>query len=123
MDIDPLIQLQMVRDRFIVGQPEGALCRHLDSLGPDTPMADIVGCFRVWESHTELASSRQMGTDRHSLHAVCQVMDHKQSPVESPGTESFGPGSPHSAINGSDTSITAGGAGTIEIDGFGDYVT
>ena len=26
-------------------------------------------------------------------------------------------------INGSDTSITAGGAGTIEIDIFGDHVT
>ena len=47
VDIDPLIQLQMVRDRFIDGQPEGALRRHLDSLGPDTPMADIVDCCRV----------------------------------------------------------------------------
>ena len=61
MDIDPLIQLQMVRDRFIDGQPECALRRHLDSLGPDTPMADIVDCCRVWESQIELASSRQMG--------------------------------------------------------------
>ena len=72
MDIDPLIQLQMVRDRFIDGQVECALRRHLDSLGPDTPMADIVDCCRVWESHIEVASSRQMGTDRHSPHAVCQ---------------------------------------------------
>ena len=76
VDIEPLIQLQMVRDRFIDGQPECALHRHLDSLGPDTPMADIVDCCRVWESHIELASSRQMGTDRHSLYAVCQVTDH-----------------------------------------------
>ena len=44
IDIDPLIQLQMVRDRFIDGQAECALHRHLDSLGPDTPMADIVDC-------------------------------------------------------------------------------
>ena len=42
VDIDPLIQLQMVRDRFIDGHAECALHRHLDSLGPDTPMADIV---------------------------------------------------------------------------------
>ena len=73
MDIDPLVQLQMVRDRFIDGQAECARRRHLDSLGPDTPMADIVDCCRVWESHIELASSRQMGTDRHSPGAVCQV--------------------------------------------------
>ena len=45
MDIDPLIQLQMVRDHFIDGQPECALRRHLDSLGPDTPMADIVDVY------------------------------------------------------------------------------
>ena len=79
----------MVRDRFIDGQPECALRRHLDSLGPDTPMAHIVDCCRVWESHIELASSRQMGTDRHSSRAVCQLTDHEQSPVESPGTESL----------------------------------
>ena len=144
VDIDPLIQLQMERDRFIDGQAECALRRHLDSLGPDTPMADIVDCCRVWESHIELASSRQMGTGRHSPRAVCQVTEDKQSPVGSPETESLediirkllparppleaapipsGPISPHSAINGSDTSITAGGAGTIEIDRFGDHVT
>ena len=89
VDIDPLIQLQMVRDRFIDGQPECALRRHLDSLGPDTPMADIVDCCHVWESHIELASSRQMGTDRHSPRAVCQVTDHEQSLVGSPETESL----------------------------------
>ena len=32
-DIDSSIQLQMVRDRFIDGQTECALRRHLDSLG------------------------------------------------------------------------------------------
>ena len=32
IDIDPSIQLQMVRDRFIDGQAECALRRHLDSL-------------------------------------------------------------------------------------------
>ena len=88
VDIDPLIQLRMVRDHFIDGQPECTLRQHLDSLGPDTPMADIVDCCRVWESHIELASSRQMGTDRHSSpRVVCQVTDHKQSPVGSPETE------------------------------------
>ena len=37
-DIESSIQLQMVRGRFIDGQAECALCRHLDSLGPVTPM-------------------------------------------------------------------------------------
>ena len=89
IDIDPLIQLRMVRDRFIDGQAECALRRHLDSLGPDTPMADIVDYCRVWESHIEVASSRQMGTDRHSPRAVCQVTGDSQSPAGSPGTESL----------------------------------
>ena len=89
MDINPLIQLQMVRDLFIDGQAECALRRHLDSLGPDTPMADIVDCSRVWESHNELASGRQMGTDRQSPRAVCQVTVDGQSSVESPDTESL----------------------------------
>ena len=47
MDIDTMIQLQMVRDRFIDGQAECALHTHLDSLGPNTPMNDIVDCCRV----------------------------------------------------------------------------
>ena len=89
MDIDPLIQLQMVWDRLIDGQSECVLHRHMDNLGPDTPMADIVDCCHVWESHMELVSSWQMETDRHSLRAVCQVTDHEQSPVGSPETESL----------------------------------
>ena len=51
MDIDTSIQLQIVRDCFIDGQAECALRRHLDSLGPNTPMTDIVDCCRVLESH------------------------------------------------------------------------
>ena len=89
VDIDPLIQLQMVRDRLINGQAECALRRHLNSLGPDTPMADIVDCSRVWESHIELASGHQIGTDRQSPRAVCQVTVDGQSSVESPETESL----------------------------------
>ena len=56
VDIDPMIQLQMVRDRFIDGQAECALRRLLDSLRSDTPMTDIVDCCRVWESHIKVAS-------------------------------------------------------------------
>ena len=54
MDIDLKIQLQMVRDRFIDGQAERALHRHFDSLGPNTPMTDIVDCCRIWERHCEV---------------------------------------------------------------------
>ena len=64
MDIDPLIQLQMVRDRFIDGQAECALRRHLDSLGPDTPMADIVD-FMFQHLHSHIAHFdwlKQVGT-------------------------------------------------------------
>ena len=76
----------MVRDRFIDGQAECALRRHLDSLGSDTPMADIVDCCRVWESHIEVAIKQQARTDRHPARAVCQVTEDEQSPVESPET-------------------------------------
>ena len=87
IDMDPLIQLQMVRERFIDGQAECALRRHLDSLGSDTPMADIVDCCRVWESHIEVEIEQQTRTDRRPACAVSQVMVDKQSPVESPETE------------------------------------
>ena len=45
----------MVRDHFIDGQAERALRRHLDSLGPDTPIPDIFDI--VGDLVTELASS------------------------------------------------------------------
>ena len=77
----------MVRDRFINGRAECALRRHVDSLGPDTPMADIVDGCRVWESHVEVETKQQPRKDRHPPRAVCQVMEDEQSPVESPETE------------------------------------
>ena len=48
MDIDLKIQSQMVRDRLIDGQAECALRRHLDSLGPNTPIPDIVDIYRIF---------------------------------------------------------------------------
>ena len=42
-----------MRDRFIAGQEHHALRRHLDSVGPDTPISVIVDRCRVWESHEE----------------------------------------------------------------------
>ena len=72
IDIDTPIQLLMVWDRFINGQAECALCRHLDRLGPHTPMADIVDCCRVWECHCKVESTPRMNEDRC---AVCQVTE------------------------------------------------
>ena len=53
MDIDLKIQLRMVRDRFIDGQAERALRKHLDSLGPNTPMTDIVDTVKWKFSHEQ----------------------------------------------------------------------
>ena len=47
VDVDASVRLQLVRDRFIDGQEKRALRRHLDSVGPDTPIADIVDRCRV----------------------------------------------------------------------------
>ena len=73
IDIDISIPLQMVRDRFIDGQVECALRRHLDSLGPDTHMADIVDCCRVWESHRDVETEPRTSVDRRPARAICQV--------------------------------------------------
>ena len=62
-DVNTSIQLQLVRDRFIAGQAECALRRHLDSMGPDTRMRDIVDSCRVWESHAEATDSWGGGQD------------------------------------------------------------
>ena len=53
VDVEPSVRLQLVRDKFITGQHQLALRRHLDSAGPDTPMVNIVDKCRVWESHEE----------------------------------------------------------------------
>ena len=55
VDVDAPVRLQLVCDRFITGQEHRALrvSRHLDSVGPDTPISDIVDRCRVWESHED----------------------------------------------------------------------
>ena len=75
MDIDLKIQWQMVRDRFINGQAECALRRHLDSLGPNTPISDIVNCCRIWERHCEVEIQPQTGADRRPVHVIGQVTE------------------------------------------------
>ena len=89
IDIDISIQLQMVCDRFIDGQVECALRRHLDSLEPDTPMADIVDCCRVWESHRDVETEPRTSADRRLARAICQVTVDEQIPNIPPETETL----------------------------------
>ena len=88
-DIYSLIQLQMVQDRFIDGQAECALRRHLDSFGPDTPMQNIVDRCRMWESHNDASVRRNGGSDLHSPRAVYQVTEDSQSPAVSTESETL----------------------------------
>ena len=89
IDIDSSIQIQMVRDRFIDGQVECALRRHLDSLKPETPMSDIVDSCRAWESHRDVGTELRTRSDRRPLHAVCQVAVDEQIRTPLPETESL----------------------------------
>ena len=52
-DLNVSACLQLVRGRFIAGQRKCSIRRHLDSVGPGTPIRDIVDRCRVWESHAE----------------------------------------------------------------------
>ena len=84
VEVDPTVRLQLVRDKFITGQTQLALRRHLDSAGPDTPMVDIVDKCRVWESHAELRGRGrpemecEPGTSRGVFHVREQVMNDKK---------------------------------------------
>ena len=81
-DVNSSIQWQLVRDRFIAGQAECALRRHIDGMGPDSPMRDIVDSCRMWESHTEATNSWSGGPDPEFPRAIYQVAEDTQSPVE-----------------------------------------
>ena len=87
MDIDLKIQSQMVRDRFIDGQAECALRRHLDSLRPNTPIPDIVDCCRIWERHSEVEIQPQAGADRCPVRVIGQVTEVEPTPAMIPETE------------------------------------
>ena len=81
MDIDLKIQSQMVRDRFISGQAECSLRIHLDSLGPNTPIPDIVDCCRIWERHCEVEIQPQTGADRRPVCVIGQVTEVELTPA------------------------------------------
>ena len=73
MDVDAPVRLQLVRDRFITGQEHRALRRHLDNVGPDTPISDIVDRCQVWESHEERNSRPRAGHEPTGSRGVFQV--------------------------------------------------
>ena len=52
-DMGPTARLRLLRDRLVAGHDNCALCRHLDSVPPETPIRDIVDRCRVWESRAD----------------------------------------------------------------------
>ena len=88
VDVDPTVRLQLVRDKFITGQQQLALRRHLDSAGPDTPMVNIVDKCRVWESHEERHSRTEVecepGTSRGVFQVREQVRDDQKEEAAEP---------------------------------------
>ena len=58
--------IRIIRDRFVAGHDSCALCRHLDSVPPETPIQDIVDRCRVWESHADTEARRfsKLGPER-----------------------------------------------------------
>ena len=81
MDVDLNTQLQMVRDRFIDGQADRSLHRHLASLKPNTPMIEMVDSCRIWERHCEPEIRPRMGTNKGSVHRVGQVAENRPIPA------------------------------------------
>ena len=73
VDVDAAVRLQLVRDRFITGQEQRALRRHLDSVGPDTPISVIVDRCRVWESHEERNSRPRAECEPANSRGVFQI--------------------------------------------------
>ena len=57
-DMGQTARLRLIRDRFIAGHSNCDLCRHLDSVSPETPIRDVVDRCRVWESHADPAVRR-----------------------------------------------------------------
>ena len=69
------MRLQLGRDRFIAGQAECSFCKHLDSVGLDTLIRDIVDRCRVWESNAEDMGSWGIGYSPERPRAAYQVVN------------------------------------------------
>ena len=81
MDVDLNTQLQMVRDRFIDGQADRSLRRHLASLKPNTPMIEMVDSCRIWERNCEPEIRPRMGTNKGPVHMAGQVVEDRPIPA------------------------------------------
>ena len=57
-DMGQTARLRLIRDWFIAGHSSCELCRHLDSVPPETPIRDVVDHCRVWESPADPAVRR-----------------------------------------------------------------
>ena len=82
-----------MRDRFIIGQENRALRRHLDSVGPDTPISDIVDRCHVWESHDQ-SNSRPMARHeptgpRGGFQVTQQISDEHSETESNPAPSEF----------------------------------
>ena len=75
VDVDAAVRLQLVRDKFIAGQKQRALRRHLDCAGPDTPISSFVDKCRVWESHEERNSRSRADCEPGNSRGVFQVRE------------------------------------------------
>ena len=71
---------QMVRDRFIDGQADRSLRRHLASLKPSTLMIEMVDSCRIWERHCEPEIRPRMGTNKGPVHMASQVTEDRPMP-------------------------------------------
>ena len=115
-DVDASVRVKLVWDKFIAGQRQCALRRHLDSAGPDTPISSFVDKCRVWESHEEQNSRpgaewepvnargvfqvREQGSDDHSgrqtepdsnFSDFGNLANRLREMVQQPSMEGFGP--------------------------------
>ena len=81
MEVDLNTQLHMVRDRFIDGQADRSLRRHLASLKSNTPMIEMVDSCRIWERHCELEIRPRMGTNKGPVHMAGQVVEDRPIPA------------------------------------------
>ena len=81
MDVDLNTQLQMVRDRFIDGQADRSLRRHLASLKPNTLMIEMVDSCRIWERNCEPEIRPRMGTNKGPVQMAGQVAGDRPTPA------------------------------------------
>ena len=66
-------QLRLIRDGFIAGHNSCDLRRHLDSAPPETPIRDVVGRYRVWESHADPEINRTRNPTTDTLYPTLTV--------------------------------------------------